>query len=212
MGQQVRVWFTRTGATLPLSQLNLRKTIRQAFFLSRLPVCNTVPGKSALHFIAPLAVQVESNTECFDFEIPEAFFDPDVIFETLNSVMPAGVYVFAVTPVRHAAAEIAAARYLLRLRAGAKGCATAEQILQQTGVLPHKAIPKPLCGTPMYYQWLFQNTHSRIACLDLTLSRSHPAGFDPRSLFTVPDGGKAPVNLLSVCRTQFLLPDGTVFE
>jgi|GEM_PF-6133602 len=212
MGQQVRVWFTRTGATLSLSQLNLRKTIRQAFFRSRLPVCNTAPGKSALHFIAPLAVGVESNTECFDFEIPEAFFDPDVIFEALNGVMPAGLYVFAVTPVRHAAAEIAAVRYLLCLRAGAKGCATAEQLLRQTGALPRKAIPEPLCSTTMYYQWTFQNMRGRIACLDLTVPRSQPAGFDPRKLFAAQAGGKAPVNLLSVCRTQFLLPDGTVFE
>ena len=27
-----------------------------------------------------------------------------------------------------------------------------------------------------------------------------------------PLAGKAPVNLFSVCRTQFLLPDGMVFE
>ncbi len=212
MRQQVRVWFARTGSALPLSQLNLRKSIRQAFFRSRLPFCNTVLGKSALHFIAPLAVGVESNTECFDFEMPDAFFDPDAIFGALNGVMPAGLQVFAVTPVRHSAAEITAVRYLLCLRAGAKGCATAEQLLRQTGALPREVTPGPLCSTTMYYQWIFQNMRSRMACLDLTVPRSHPAGFDPRKLFAAPGGGKAPVNLLSVCRTQFLLPDGTVFE
>lgn len=212
MGQQVRVWFARTGAARPLSQLNLRKSIRQAFFCSHLPFCNTAPGKSALHFIAPLEAGIESNTECFDFEMPEAFFDPDAILGALNSVMPAGLQIFAVTPVRHSAAEIVAARYLLRLRAGTKGCATAEQLLRQTGALPREVPSGPPCSTTIYYQWIFQNTRSRMACLDLTVPCSHSTGFAPSKLFAAPGGGKAPVNVFSVCRTQFLLPDGTVFE
>ena len=210
MGQQVRVWFARTNAAALLSQPQLRKGIRQAFFSSRLPVCGATPGRSVLCFAAPLTAGLESNTECFDFTLPGAFFDPDAIYCALNGAMPGGVQVFAVTPVRHSATEIAAVRYLIRFRAGARGCAAAELLLQQAGAV--QGMRAPVCKDTISYQWLFQNTRARKACLDITIPRGHSGAFDPRKLFAVPGGGKTPVNLFSVCRTQFLLPDGMVFE
>ena len=104
----VRIWFTKTGEAAYISLLDLQRVMGRALKRSGLPVWYTLGFNPHIYmtFSCPLALGQESLVESVDVKTEEEAPDFAAWKEALNQVMPAGIEVKKVEPVRLKAEQI----------------------------------------------------------------------------------------------------------
>lgn len=109
----VRIWFTKTGEASYISLLDLQRVMGRSLKRSRLPVWYTLGFNPHIYmtFSCPLPLGQESLVESVDVKTEAEAPDFDAWRTALNGVMPTGIEVVRVEPVKMKATEIALARY-----------------------------------------------------------------------------------------------------
>lgn len=121
----VRIWFTKTGEAAYISLLDLQRVMGRALKRSGLPVWYTLGFNPHIYmtFSCPLSLGQESLVESVDVKTEEEAPDFAAWKEALDPVMPAGVAVKKVEPVRLKAEQIGFAEYTIRYRGPAAAAA-----------------------------------------------------------------------------------------
>lgn len=114
----VRIWFTKTGEAAYISLLDLQRVMGRSLKRSGLPVWYTLGFNPHIYmtFSCPLALGQESLVESVDVKTEDEAPDFAAWKEALGRVMPAGIKVKKVEPVRLKAEQIGFAEYTIRYR------------------------------------------------------------------------------------------------
>lgn len=114
----IRIWFTKTGEASYISLLDLQRVMHRSLKRSGLPVWYTMGFNPHIYltFACPLPLGQESLVESVDCKTEQESIDFDEWRTTLNTVMPLGIVVTKVEPVRIKAEHIGFARYTVTCR------------------------------------------------------------------------------------------------
>lgn len=110
--QEVRIYFNKTGRAKYISHLDLMRTFTRAVTRAKIPLWYTegFNPHPFMTFALPLSLGIESVCESVDIRIVEEIAN-DEIKDRLNSVMPEGLTVTAVSSEYKKCNEIAFAEY-----------------------------------------------------------------------------------------------------
>lgn len=117
----VRIWFTKRSEAAYISLLDLQRVMGRSLKRSGLPVWYTLGFNPHIYmtFSCPLALGQESLVESVDVKTEEEVPDFEAWKQALDRVMPAGIAIKKVEPVRLKAGQIGFAEYLIRYPAAA---------------------------------------------------------------------------------------------
>ena len=117
----VRISFKKRDEASYISLLDLQRVMQRVLKRSGLPVWHTLGFNPHIYmtFACPLSLGQESECECVDVK-PEAEAPDFAQWQTaLNAIMPTGIEVYRVEPVKMKADAIAYACYRIRYPASA---------------------------------------------------------------------------------------------
>lgn len=118
----VRIWFEKRNEASYISLLDLQRVMQRVLKRSALPVWHTLGFNPHIYmtFACPLPLGQESLCESVDVKTEEDAPDFAHWQDALNAIMPAGIRVFRVEPVRMKAEQIAFACYTVTYPARAR--------------------------------------------------------------------------------------------
>ncbi len=114
--QEVRVFFSKTGNVKYISHLDLYRSMLRAVKRARLPVWYTqgFNPQPYIAFTLPLSLGIEGENESMDMRL-EGEMSCEELKAALSKVMPEGLSIINVRPVKDAAKTIRYASYRLEL-------------------------------------------------------------------------------------------------
>lgn len=112
MRKEIRVWFSKKGASRFISHLDLNRCMSRAIHRAKLPVWYTEGYNPHvfLSFAAPLSLGFEGERESMDIRLIEEM-PYDLLLERLNAGLPPDIRAYEVTEPVMKPGEIAFAEY-----------------------------------------------------------------------------------------------------
>ncbi len=132
----VRISFKKRDEASYISLLDLQRVMQRVLKRSALPVWHTLGFNPHIYmtFACPLSLGQESQCECVDVKTEAEAPDFAQWQTALNAIMPTGIEVYRVEPVKMKADAIAYACYCIRYPAYAAGKAcTVQRPRQRAG-------------------------------------------------------------------------------
>lgn len=129
---KIRVQFTKVGRVCYMSHLDLNRFMQRALRRSNLPIKYTegFNPHAYLTFALPLSLGFESRVETMDFKLTQDI-DPQIVKESLNSVLPEGLKVISVAAPVHSNTDIVASEYTVRIRSKSKSADEIEKAFDE---------------------------------------------------------------------------------
>ena len=211
----VRISFKKMNEASYISLLDLQRVMQRVLKRSGLPVWHTLGFNPHIYmtFACPLSLGQESQCECVDVKTEAENPDFAQWQTALNAIMPAGIEVYRVEPVKMKADAIAYACYRIRYPADA-----AEKLAQYNALDSVPVEKKSKRGVRMvemkeYVLTLELETEGESVSFAVCLPASQDLNLNP-SLLTAALEAKfgVPAANASILRTEFLTADKQKFE
>ena len=211
----VRISFKKKNEASYISLLDLQRVMQRVLKRSGLPVWHTLGFNPHIYmtFACPLSLGQESECECVDVKTEAEAPDFAQWQEALNAIMPAGIEVYRVEPVKMKADAIAYACYRVRYPA------SAEPLLAQYNELDSMPVEKKskrgvkTVELKTYIPTLELTKEGESVSFPLCLPASQELTLNPALLtaaleekFGLPAAGAG------ILRTEFLTADHQRFE
>ncbi|MBR5743439.1 MAG: TIGR03936 family radical SAM-associated protein [Clostridia bacterium] len=128
---KTRIRFQKTGASAFISHLDLMRTLGRALSRAEIPAAKTNGFNPHAYISIPCALSLgyEGTHEMAEIGLPPSF-DPALIPERINPVLPRGILVTGAYPIARKSAEIAFAEYDLLTEGGADAGRRAAELLR----------------------------------------------------------------------------------
>lgn len=117
--KNVRIWYTKNGACRYISHLDVNRAMTRALQMSGIPLWHTEGFNSRLYvsFALPLSLGFCGTYESVDIKLLKDDYSFDEVKTKLNECLPVGLCVFDVTVPIMKPADIAYARFVIKLAA-----------------------------------------------------------------------------------------------
>ena len=211
----VRISFEKKNEASYISLLDLQRVMQRVLKRSGLPVWHTLGFNPHIYmtFACPLSLGQESECECVDVKTEAENPDFAQWQTALNAIMPAGIEVYRVEPVKMKADAIAYACYRIRYPADA-----AEKLAQYNALDSVPVEKKSKRGVRMvemkdYVPALTLEPEGESVSFAVCLPAAQELNLNP-SLLTAALEAKfgVPAANASILRTEFLTADKQKFE
>lgn len=117
--KNIRVWYKKYGACRYISHLDVNRAVMRAMQMSQLPLWHTEGFNSRMYisFALPLSLGFTGSFECMDMRLTDDNTDNGLVIKRLNECLPDGIEVYDITDPVMKPAEIAYARFKIRIMA-----------------------------------------------------------------------------------------------
>lgn len=136
---KTRIRFQKTGTSAFISHLDLMRTLGRALSRAEIPAAKTNGFNPHAYISIPCALSLgyEGTHEMAEIGLPPSF-DPALIPERINPVLPRGILVTEAYPASRKSAEIAFAEYDLLLEGGEEAGRRASALLRTAPLMAMK--------------------------------------------------------------------------
>ena len=211
----VRISFEKKNEASYISLLDLQRVMQRVLKRSGLPVWHTLGFNPHIYmtFACPLSLGQESECECVDVKTEAEAPDFAQWQTELNTIMPAGIHITHVGPVKMKADLIAYACYRITYPAGAETALDGYNALETAPVEKHGKKGNKIIDIKENIPHIEYTAEGDSVSFDLCLPASQQLNLNPSLLtgFLEKKFGLPAANA-AILRKEFLTADKQKFE
>ncbi len=185
--KNIRIWYEKTGISKYISHLDMVRLMERAIKRAKLPFWYT-EGFNPHIFLTinmPISLGYTSLKECMDVKVLDDDYDFNAIIEKLNSGMPQGINVYAVTLPKMKPGEMAFSSYEVELDYQDDVIDKMKDFLSKKEIIVRKKTKKSFKDIDIkpYFEKMEIEKNGEYVKIKLTLPSSNQGSINPNLFF-----------------------------